>query len=91
MISRYTRPEMAAIWNDEKKYECWLAVELAADEAWAKLGHIPDEDVEKLKKNAKINVDRIAEIEEVTHHDVIAFTRALSETLGDEKKWDIMG
>ncbi|TFE14817.1 adenylosuccinate lyase, partial [Ligilactobacillus salivarius] len=48
MISRYTRPEMAAIWNDEKKYECWLAVELAADEAWAKLGHIPDEDVEKL-------------------------------------------
>ena len=87
MISRYTRPEMAAIWNDEKKYECWLAVELAADEAWAKLGHIPDEDVEKLKKNAKINVDRIAEIEEVTHHDVIAFTRALSETLGDEKKW----
>lgn len=87
MISRYTRPEMAAIWNDEKKYECWLAVELAADEAWTKLGHMPDEDVEKLKKNAKINVDRIAEIEEVTHHDVIAFTRALSETLGDEKKW----
>ena len=46
MISRYTRPEMAEIWTDDKKYDCWLAVELAADEAWSKLGHIPAEDVE---------------------------------------------
>ncbi len=87
MISRYTRPEMAAIWTDEKKFECWLAVELAADEAWAKLGHIPAEDVEKLKQNAKFDVDRIQEIEEVNHHDVIAFTRNVSESLGEEKKW----
>lgn len=85
MISRYTRPEMAAIWTDEKKFECWLAVELAADEAWAKLGHIPAEDVEKLKQNAKFDVDRIQEIEAVTHHDVIAFTRNVSESLGEEK------
>ena len=84
MISRYTRPE---IWTDEKKFECWLAVELAADEAWAKLGHIPAEDVEKLKQNAKFDVDRIQEIEAVTHHDVIAFTRNVSESLGEEKKW----
>ena len=87
MISHYTRPEMAAIWTDEKKFECWLAVELAADEAWAKLGHIPAEDVEKLKQNAKFDVDRIQEIEAVTHHDVIAFTRNVSESLGEEKKW----
>lgn len=87
MISRYTRPKMAAIWTDEKKFECWLAVELAADEAWAKLGHIPAEDVEKLKQNAKFDVDRIQEIEAVTHHDVIAFTRNVSESLGEEKKW----
>ncbi|WP_317301268.1 adenylosuccinate lyase [Ligilactobacillus animalis] len=87
MISRYTRPEMAAIWTDEKKFECWLSVELAADEAWAKLGHIPAEDVEKLKQNAKFDVDRIQEIEAVTHHDVIAFTRNVSESLGEEKKW----
>lgn len=87
MISRYTRPEMAAIWTDEKKFECWLAVELAADEAWAKLGHIPAEDVEKLKQNAKFDVERIQEIEAVTHHDVIAFTRNVSESLGEEKKW----
>ena len=87
MISRYARPEMAAIWTDEKKFECWLEVELAADEAWAKLGHIPAEDVEKLRQNAKFDVKRIAEIEAVTHHDVIAFTRCVSESLGDEKKW----
>lgn len=87
MISRYTRPEMAALWTDEKKYECWLEVELAADEAWSKLGHIPAEDVEKLRKNAKFDINRIAEIEAITKHDVIAFTRTVSESLGDEKKW----
>ena len=87
MIDRYTRPEMGRLWTDEKKYECWLAVELAADEAWAKLGKIPAADVEKLKKNAKFDVQRIQEIEAVTKHDVIAFTRCLSESLGPEKKW----
>ncbi|MFK5705000.1 adenylosuccinate lyase [Ligilactobacillus sp. LYQ139] len=87
MIDRYTRPEMGRLWTDEKKYECWLAVELAADEAWAKLGKIPATDVEKLKKNAKFDVQRIQEIEAVTKHDVIAFTRCVSESLGPEKKW----
>ncbi|KRM90334.1 adenylosuccinate lyase [Liquorilactobacillus cacaonum] len=87
MISRYSRPEMATIWEDEKKYECWLEVEIAADEAWSKLGHIPANDVEKIRKNAKFNVDRILEIEQTTHHDVIAFTRCVSESLGEEKKW----
>ena len=87
MIERYTRPEIGAIWTDEKKYECWLAVEIAADEAWSKLGHIPAEDVQKIEQNAKFSVDRINEIEAVTHHDVIAFTRTISESLGPEKKW----
>ncbi|KRN88502.1 adenylosuccinate lyase [Ligilactobacillus ceti] len=87
MLARYTRPEMAALWTDEKKFECWLAVEIAADEAWAKLGQIPQEDVDKLKANAKFDIERIREIEAVTRHDVIAFTRCVSESLGDEKKW----
>lgn len=87
MLSRYTRPEMAELWNDQKKYETWLEVEIAADEAWSKLGHIPEEDVKKLKENAKFDIKRIEEIEAVTHHDVIAFTRAVSESLGEEKKW----
>lgn len=87
MISRYTRPEMAAIWNDQTKYDCWLAVEIAADEGWSKLGMIPEEDVKKIQQNAKFDVDRIEEIEAETHHDVIAFTRCVSESLGAEKKW----
>ena len=87
MISRYTRPEMAAIWNNQTKYNCWLAVEIAADEGWSKLGMIPEDDVKKIRDNASFNVERIAEIEAKTHHDVIAFTRCVSESLGDEKKW----
>lgn len=87
MIDRYTRPEMKQIWSEESKYQCWLEVELAADEAWSKLGKIPAEDVEKLRKNARFSVAGIAEIEAVTHHDVIAFTRDVSKSLGPERKW----
>ena len=88
MIPRYTRPEMAAIWTEENKFKAWLEVEILACEAWAELGVIPKEDVEKLWENASFNVDRIYEIEQETRHDVVAFTRAVSETIeGDEKKW----
>lgn len=87
MIDRYTRPEMGEIWSLQHQYQTWLAVEIAADEAWSELGVIPATDVEKIKANAKFSVDRIAEIEAVTHHDVIAFTRTVSESLGAEKKW----
>lgn len=87
MISRYTRPEMAAIWTDENKFDAWLKVELYACEAWSELGVIPKEDVNVLWDKASFNVERILEIEQETRHDVIAFTRAVSETLGDEKKW----
>ena len=87
MITRYTRPEMEKIWSDENRYNCWLEVEILADEAWAELGEIPKEDVEKIRKNAKFTVERILEIEEETRHDVVAFTRCVSESLGEEKKW----
>lgn len=87
MISRYTRPEMAAIWTDENKFDAWLKVELYACEAWSELGVIPKEDVKVLWDQASFDVDRILEIEQETRHDVIAFTRAVSETLGEEKKW----
>src|SRR5699024_9452767 len=87
MIDRYTSPEMKKIWSLETQYQCWLDVEIAADEAWSKLGHIPAEDVEKIKKNAKFSVEGIAEIEAVTHHDVIAFTRDVSKSLGPERNW----
>ncbi|KZE64755.1 adenylosuccinate lyase [Fictibacillus phosphorivorans] len=87
MIERYTRPEMGAIWTDENKYQAWLEVEILACEAWAELGDIPKEDVKKLRQNASFDINRILEIEEETRHDVVAFTRAVSETLGEERKW----
>ncbi|MGU9953561.1 adenylosuccinate lyase [Limosilactobacillus fermentum] len=87
MIDRYTRPEMKEIWSDKARYQCWLDVEIAADEAWSKLGHIPAEDVEKIRQNATFTVEGINEIEAITHHDVIAFTRDVSKSLGPERKW----
>lgn len=87
MIARYTRPEMGAIWTEENRYQAWLEVEILACEAWAELGIIPKEDVQKLRENASFDIDRILEIEKETRHDVVAFTRAVSETLGEERKW----
>lgn len=89
MIERYSRPEMRAIWTEENKFKAWLEVEILACEAWSKLGVIPEEDVKKLWENASFDIERIYEIEQETRHDVVAFTRAVSETpaLGEEKKW----
>ncbi len=88
VIERYTRPEMGAIWTEEAQFQAWLDVELAACDAWSQAtGIIPAEDVEALYANASFNITRIHAIEEATRHDVVAFTRAVSETLGDERKW----
>lgn len=87
MIERYTREEMGNIWSEENKFKAWLEVEILACEAWSELGEIPKEDVEKLRKHASFDIQRIKEIEEETRHDVVAFTRAVSETLGEERKW----
>jgi adenylosuccinate lyase len=78
---------MGAIWTDENKYKAWLEVEILACEAWAELGEIPKADVQKIRENAKFDVKRILEIEQETRHDVVAFTRAVSESLGEERKW----
>ena len=87
MLNRYSRKVMRDIWSEDAKFNAYLKVEILACEAWSKLGEIPAEDVEKLWQNASFNVDRIYEIEQQTKHDVVAFTRAVSETLGPEKKW----
>lgn len=87
MIERYTRPEMGKIWTDENRYNTWLEVEILAVEAWAELGDIPKSDAKKIREQASFDVQRILEIEEETRHDVVAFTRAVSETLGEERKW----
>ena len=87
MIERYSRKVMRDIWTEESKFQAWLDVEIMIDEAWSALGEIPAEDVEKIRNNAKFTVDRIHEIEQETRHDVVAFTRCVSESLGEEKKW----
>ncbi len=87
MIERYSRPEMSAIWTEQNKFNAWLRVELEACEAWSELGVIPKEDVQVLWEKAEFDIERIQQIEAETRHDVVAFTRAVSETLGEEKKW----
>jgi len=87
MIARYTRPEIAHLWSEEQQFQSWLDVELAACAAWSEIGVIPKEDVERLYQHARFDIRRIHEIEQTTHHDVVAFTRAVSESLGEEKKW----
>ena len=78
---------MRDVWTEENKFSAYLEVEILSCEAWSKLGVIPAEDVEKIRANATFKVDRIKEIEEQTRHDVVAFTRAVSESLGEERKW----
>ena len=87
MLERYTRPEMGKIWSDENKYEAWLKVEIAATNAWSELGEVPKTDAAKIAQNASFTPERVAELEQITHHDVVAFTRTVSESLGPEKKW----
>jgi adenylosuccinate lyase len=81
MIARYTRPEMGAIWSDQHKYECWLAVELAAAEALAEAGEVPIDAARALRANADFDIARIQEIEREVRHDVIAFTTAVAQTM----------
>lgn len=87
MIERYSRPEMAAIWTLENKFRKWLEIEIYACEAWAELGVIPKAAVERIRANATFSVERILELEAVTRHDVVAFTRCVAESLGDESKY----
>src|SRR6185369_4462466 len=87
MISRYTNPEMGRIWSDQRKYETWLQVELAAVDAMARAGIVPEEAAREIRARAAFSIDRIEEIEQVTQHDVIAFTTAVGERVGPSARW----
>jgi adenylosuccinate lyase len=87
MVERYAREEMKKLWDEQAKFNAWLEVEKAAVKAWNKLGLIPDEDAEKIIKNAKFDIKRIHEIEKETKHDVIAFLTSVAESLGEESRW----
>ncbi len=87
MISRYTLPEMGAIWTEENRYRKWLDVEIAACQANAEAGAIPVAAVEVIRRSAAFSVERIHELEKITDHDVIAFTTNLAENIGPEARW----
>jgi len=91
VISRYTREELEKIWSDENRYSKWLDVEIAACEAWARLGKIPQKSFENIRENSRFTVERIEEIEAVTRHDVIAFVSCVGEYVGDDARYIHMG
>jgi adenylosuccinate lyase len=87
VIDRYSLPEMAALWTAEARFRSWLEVEILACDAWSALGVIPREDVDRIRERAAFSVARIEELEQETRHDVVAFTRTVSEALGAERRW----
>jgi adenylosuccinate lyase len=87
MIKRYTSTEMGAIWSDQRRFETWLEVELAAADAMVEAGIVPAEAARELRARASFDIERIEEIERTTQHDVIAFTTAVAESVGPAARW----
>ena len=87
MIERYSREIMKKIWSEENKFRKWLDVELAACEAWNKLGVIPDEALKNILEKANFNIERINEIEKEVKHDVIAFLTSVAEFVGEDSRF----
>ncbi|PIX27384.1 MAG: adenylosuccinate lyase, partial [Chloroflexi bacterium CG_4_8_14_3_um_filter_45_15] len=90
MIERYSRPQMKKIWSEENKFDKWLQVEIAVCEAWLALGKIPQEAITKIRK-ASYNLDHIADFLKVTHHDMTAFLKSVSQSLGEESRFLHLG
>ena len=88
MIARYSRPAMAGVWSDENRLACWFDVELAALDAWAELGAVPEDAARAIRAQARPpSPERVAELEATLHHDTAAFVDAVAETLGPEGRW----
>ncbi|RXH55627.1 adenylosuccinate lyase [Granulicella sibirica] len=87
MIARYTRPEMGRVWSEENKYRCWLTVEVAASQALAQAGIVPQEAADAIRDKGDFTVARIQQIEDEVKHDVIAFTTTVAEYIGPESRW----
>ncbi len=87
MIPRYSRPEMAALWSDEAKFQRWLEVEVAACDAWAELGQIPAEAAATIRAKARFDLAKVNEYLAITHHDVTAFLRSVGDSLGEEGRY----
>src|SRR5918999_1726034 len=87
MIPRYTRPEMGALWSDEARYQRWLDVELAALDAWEAEGAIPAGTAAACRRDARVDVVRIAELDAEVSHETAAFVSQVQETCGDEGRY----
>src|SRR5687767_1901918 len=87
MIARYTHPEMGRIWSDQRRYETWLQVEIAAVDAMARAGIVPADAARDISEKGAFDIARIEEIEQVTQHDVIAFTTSVAEHVGPSARW----
>lgn len=87
MIERYAPKKIETLFTDESRFDAYLEIEIAVVEGWNKLDLVPDSDLKAIQEKAKTNVTRIKELEQITKHDVVAFTRQISETLGEERKW----
>ena len=91
MIPRYTRKEMAMIWEAENRFNKWLKIEILVCEALAELGDIPPEAIKNIKERARFDIKRIEEIERETKHDVIAFLTCVGEYVGEDSRYIHMG
>jgi adenylosuccinate lyase len=87
MISRYTLPEMGAVWSEDAKLQHWLRIEILVCEAWARLGRIPERDLRVIRERASVTAARVEELERSTHHDVAAFVQAAGESVGPAGRW----
>ena len=91
MIDRYTLPKMGAVWSEQNKFQSWLDVEIAVCEVWSSLAKIPEKSLQNIKNKASFTVKRIDEIEKEVEHDLIAFTTAVAESVGDDSRFIHMG
>src|SRR5947208_10984177 len=87
MISRYSLPKMRELWSEQRKFETWLEIEVLACEALADLGKIPAEDARTIREKARFSIPEIAEIEQRTNHDVIAFLENVASYVGPAARW----
>lgn len=87
MIERYTRPEMVRIWDIEHRTQKWLQVELAVCDGLAEYGYIPREAAQTIRERARFDLQRMAELEKETRHDVMAFVRNVEENIGPEGRY----
>ena len=87
MIDRYTRPEMGAVWSEQRKLDAWLQVELAVVDVLAEQGVVPTEDAAQVRERATFTPEAVREREQVTDHDVAAFVDVVAESVGDAGRW----